>query len=601
VRSHPILDLQRTVGNQAVQRLLNANTEDLETGCRSTVTTRPANHCSLNLIYTPVQKTVQTKLTINERGDKYEQEADRIADQLMRRPDAKHQRTCACGGGCPKCRNKIEQLDPKEEIVQNKRVKKSIDAAPAAPSAVNGVLAAAGQPLSMTMRAFMESRFGQDFEAVRVHTDGPADAAARSIGALAFTSGEDIVFGEGLFAPDTGRGKNLLAHELAHVVQQRSRTVTPQLQARVVDDDEHLPCRATAGRNAAYLTARENQAATMAENAATALRATPIGEPERRLLWERLRLDYNDPLIRCRQIASVADRFARVAREIRNTDCTYRCAAAGQPPGPCAKGGIDAYTHVGLSRRIDLCVGFWNAPQQDQEAILLHEWMHYVFLTRGLRDDPSGGFDTADCYAIFADARRRGNAHRDDGSCPARTGAVPAADRARQRQQCPSNVFETLSILGGYAYGLGGRDYGLVGAGLDFNFPLTRMHDWELALGPRFTALLPTDSTARNAYLTGVRAGLLFRYRPWRFGFQVGGYAEAGGAALPDTEEGYDWRPYAAGGLTAGLNIPLGRSTDLQVLLDVGGGARLDEIEAPEDDSQRGWFQAGLGVAIQFQ
>src|SRR5690348_10689940 len=66
----------------------------------------------------------------------------------------------------------------------------------------------------------MESRFGQDFSQVRVHTDTKAAESARAVNALAYTVGQDVVFGEGQYTPGTQEGKSLLAHELTHVVQQ---------------------------------------------------------------------------------------------------------------------------------------------------------------------------------------------------------------------------------------------------------------------------------------------------------------------------------------------------------------------------------------------
>src|SRR5205085_3153068 len=71
-----------------------------------------------------------------------------------------------------------------------------------------------------TTRTFMEPRFGHDFSRVRVHADGRAAESARSVNALAYTVGEDLVFGAGQYAPGTSAGKRLLAHELSHVVQQ---------------------------------------------------------------------------------------------------------------------------------------------------------------------------------------------------------------------------------------------------------------------------------------------------------------------------------------------------------------------------------------------
>jgi Domain of unknown function (DUF4157) len=91
-----------------------------------------------------------------------------------------------------------------------------------APPIVRSVLNSSGQqPLDPATRAFMESRFGHDFSRVRVHTDAKAAESTAGVRAKAYTVGQDIVFGPGRFAPGTGEGRRLLAHELTHVVQQR--------------------------------------------------------------------------------------------------------------------------------------------------------------------------------------------------------------------------------------------------------------------------------------------------------------------------------------------------------------------------------------------
>jgi hypothetical protein len=91
---------------------------------------------------------------------------------------------------------------------------------PASASPVADVLRTPGRPLDARVRAIMEPRFGHDFSRVRVHADSRAAASAGSIGALAYTVGQDIVFGAGQFAPQTLRGQGLVAHELAHTLQQ---------------------------------------------------------------------------------------------------------------------------------------------------------------------------------------------------------------------------------------------------------------------------------------------------------------------------------------------------------------------------------------------
>ena len=106
----------------------------------------------------------------------------------------------------------------------------SMDATPM----VNSVLTASGQPLDATTREFFSARFGHDFGKVRVHADDAAAESARSINALAYTVGRDVVFGAGQYAPGTRAGQQLLAHELTHVVQQGEAGGALQ---RAPDDD----------------------------------------------------------------------------------------------------------------------------------------------------------------------------------------------------------------------------------------------------------------------------------------------------------------------------------------------------------------------------
>jgi hypothetical protein len=82
-----------------------------------------------------------------------------------------------------------------------------------------------GSPLDVDTRSVMESRLGSDFGDVRVHTDTSAHESAKSVNAQAYTVGSDIVFQSGSYQPDSPAGQHMLAHELTHVVQQRSGPV----------------------------------------------------------------------------------------------------------------------------------------------------------------------------------------------------------------------------------------------------------------------------------------------------------------------------------------------------------------------------------------
>lgn len=96
-----------------------------------------------------------------------------------------------------------------------------------APPIVHDALRAPGYPLDLTTRAFFEPRFDHDFSRVRMHTDAKAAESARAVNALAYTVGRDVVFGAGQYTPGTRAGNRLLAHELAHTIQQ-SPGIAPQ-------------------------------------------------------------------------------------------------------------------------------------------------------------------------------------------------------------------------------------------------------------------------------------------------------------------------------------------------------------------------------------
>lgn len=100
---------------------------------------------------------------------------------------------------------------------------------------VQEAIQSTGNPLDSTTRNFMEQRFGYDFSQVRIHTDNYASASARSVNAVAYTTGQNIVFSDGQYSPQTGTGQKILAHELTHVVQQ-SRYGSPKLVQRVTEN-----------------------------------------------------------------------------------------------------------------------------------------------------------------------------------------------------------------------------------------------------------------------------------------------------------------------------------------------------------------------------
>ncbi len=215
---HSILQLQRTIGNQAVQGLLQLNAEKLQAGSATIVSTRFGHDSSRIPIFSPSPVQVQPKLTVSAPGGMYEQEADRVADQVMRMPEPHLKRSCACGGGCPRCQ--VAQQDQENQFVQSGHISANDAPETEVPRMVNEGVNSLGQPLDSATRAFFEPRFRRDFSQVRVHTNARAGDFARALNARAFTLGSNIVFGAELYEPETTRGRRLVAHELTHVVQQ---------------------------------------------------------------------------------------------------------------------------------------------------------------------------------------------------------------------------------------------------------------------------------------------------------------------------------------------------------------------------------------------
>lgn len=177
---------------------------------------------------------VQAKLSVSQPSDPYEQEADRVADQVMRMPEPMVQRKCAaCMGGagpCPQCEGE------KNGLVHRKADSAFAASAPSSDAASLISSLGPGRPLDPATRSFFEPRFGSDFRGVRIHDGQSAAESAKSLGARAYALGHNVVFGANQYAPESGEGRNLLAHEFTHVVQQ-SAAGTPLVIQRSISFD----------------------------------------------------------------------------------------------------------------------------------------------------------------------------------------------------------------------------------------------------------------------------------------------------------------------------------------------------------------------------
>ncbi|MBS0445349.1 MAG: DUF4157 domain-containing protein [Proteobacteria bacterium] len=212
--------------------------EALDLPCR-TCAGRPAHDFGRVAVHGRAPVVPQASLMVGPSDDHLEREADAAADRVMRAPA---ESGCAlCGGSADDERVQRQTDSPYSpddgvvtDIAGSDAEQGTVQAKPAAGGTASaapvGVAPAAGRairalrgggtPLPAPLRSDMESRYGHDFSRVRVHTGPAADSAARSIHARAYTLGHDVVFRAGQFDAASHGGRHLIAHELAHVIQQ---------------------------------------------------------------------------------------------------------------------------------------------------------------------------------------------------------------------------------------------------------------------------------------------------------------------------------------------------------------------------------------------
>ncbi len=216
---------------------------------------QPVNRDQQNQVHQILHPTsIQTKLKVGQPNDKYEREADRVADKVMGMPEPVLQRqpenedeevlqtklpaaqiTSLVQRQEAPSKEEAEpvqaksadelQRQPIEEELQAKEVAGLTPLAPSNTESRLNSLKSGGHPLDSATRNFFEPRFGHDFSKVKIHTDNHASETARSINARAFTVGNHVVMGAGEYQPGSPSGQRLLGHELTHVVQQQKARV----------------------------------------------------------------------------------------------------------------------------------------------------------------------------------------------------------------------------------------------------------------------------------------------------------------------------------------------------------------------------------------
>ena len=276
---HPIFHLQRTIGNQAVLRMLQAHTEELDVGLTAAASPRFGHDFSQVPLHSPATgaiqtkpvisklgdehkvadapeemeeirsdpisppvapalqfdftriplraATVQRKPTVSSPGDLFEREADDVAEKVMRLTEP----VPTGSAPVPIQRKCAECEDEEKKPIQTKPSPSAHTGAALDADAAVRTAERDGAPLSKEVRSYFEPRLGHDLSRVRVHADSNAAEAAREMRARAYTIGRNIVFASGEYAPATVNGKQLLAHELVHVIQQTGGATARQSNA----------------------------------------------------------------------------------------------------------------------------------------------------------------------------------------------------------------------------------------------------------------------------------------------------------------------------------------------------------------------------------
>jgi Domain of unknown function (DUF4157) len=173
----------------------------------------------------PTCQKKSNDINISQPADAAEIEADQVADKVMRMPTGNTAPVANNKNSSTTIQRKCNNCEEDEKIIQRKPISSGSHIPSQSPSHVSNAVGSGGRPLGNETRNFFEPRMDRDFGSVRIHTNSSANHSAQTIDAKAYTLGNNIVFGSGEYKPESESGRHLIAHELAHVVQQM-RTIS---------------------------------------------------------------------------------------------------------------------------------------------------------------------------------------------------------------------------------------------------------------------------------------------------------------------------------------------------------------------------------------
>lgn len=242
---HPVEELQGAIGNREMGKYIQSQSNHRssplahELTLPSKITPIQAKPqfggLSSELIAASSRLTIQPKLTIGEPDDQYEQEADRVAAEVVNRINTPSTQPSSQDQPIQRKADTEEDDELQMKPMLQHHADRGGMAASSDLEASIQRLRGSGQPLDDSIRLPMEQAFGADFSQVRVHADAQSERLNRSISAQAFTTKNDIFFRQGAYQPTNKEGQELIAHELTHVVQQDKQDIR-QIKTQKLDN-----------------------------------------------------------------------------------------------------------------------------------------------------------------------------------------------------------------------------------------------------------------------------------------------------------------------------------------------------------------------------
>jgi hypothetical protein len=511
------------------------------------------------------KRGLQRKLAIGASNDPLELEADRVADQVMTAP-----------GHSAASRAPLQIQRHAGQVAEG---------ADAAPASVDRALAGSGRPLEPALRIDMEQRFGHDFSQVRVHSGSAAEQSAKDVNANAYTVGHNVVFGSGRFAPGTHKGRRLLAHELAHVVQQSSNG-----KPGIIQRDE-AGGGSTEFKDTVTVMSRPTSGPVVISGTVTRTETAPASgsQPKQQIHTGEMRVSFDPsdcsvtipfgynfvqaaqatgtgiceeppnttkvPLLSAARFNSIkASVLADVNRglngwfdvRLSGGACPTGCADKPLPIRVVAREDTanpdTTITVVNRGGRADagtICAASWKTstavhegghqvlgvgdeyPEQDER---LRATVPQWFRRERVRRDYSAmgpGPESDSRFAVFH--QRHFNAVKTflESAFPGCTATL----LARPRPILP----DYRIVLGGGYASLSGVSGQFFAAGLRIGIPLDRLRRWELVLGPQINLMSGyEDSRFQDAFLLGARLGIEGSTGGSGHGLTAGAFGEAG-------------------------------------------------------------------------